>query len=301
MPLPPLQLMVSPEPWLDLSHPLDEHMPNAAIFPKPRFQRLKSMPRDPMNVTEMQMVVHAGTHVDAPCHFFEDAPAFDAIPLERLMGPGVVLDIEGSPSLAITAEMLAAHGDLIEAGDIVALYTGWSRHVGTELYARHPYLTADAAEWLVQRRIKLLACDTPSADLPIPDRKPGFNWPAHHVLLSHGVLIAEHLTDTRRSQGDAPSSCSTHSTSNSRTVRLRECSRAEPRNDNDCDNDTAKRRSHERSARSRHTPDRRCDDGVACDALPRGEVTVLPTSTGRQRRPSGAERDRLSNSEDPLK
>ncbi len=201
IPLPATQPMVSTEPWMDLSHPLDENAPNASIFPRPRFRRIRTMPADPMNVTEMQMVVHTGTHVDAPCHFFEDAPGFSDIPLDRLLGAGVVLDIEGAPCLAIDAAMLEAKGGAIEPGDIVALHTGWSEHAGTALYGRHPYLTADAAQWLVNRRIKLLACDCSSADLPIPERKPGFDWPAHHILLRHGILISEHITGHRALAG----------------------------------------------------------------------------------------------------
>lgn len=194
MELPVQPALCSAGPWLDLSHPLHAGMPNASIFPPPRFDRIRSMPADPMNVTEMQMVVHCGTHVDAPCHFFEDGPDFASIPLERLMGPGVVLDIPGEECLRIDAEMLERHGRQVRRGDIVALHTGWAAHAGTPLYNRHPWLTENAAQWLVERRIKLLACDTPSADLPIPERQAGFDWPAHHVLLSHGVLISEHLT-----------------------------------------------------------------------------------------------------------
>src|ERR687887_2947884 len=77
-------------PWMDLSHPLSPEMPCASIFTKPRFDLVKRMPQDPFNVTELQMGGHAGTHVDAPRHFFLDGPAFEEIPLERLCGPGVV-------------------------------------------------------------------------------------------------------------------------------------------------------------------------------------------------------------------
>ena len=31
----------------------------------------------------------------------------------------------------------------------------------------------------------------------MPHRPHGFDWPVHHVLLGHGVLIAEHLTNLR--------------------------------------------------------------------------------------------------------
>lgn len=200
--LPDTAPLTSSAAWMELSHALDENTPNAAIFPKPRFEQIRSMRTGaPMNVTRMEMVVHTGTHVDAPCHFFEDGPDFASIPLDRLMGTGVVLAIPGAPCLAIDAGLLETHGGHVRPGDIVALYTGWDQHVGTDQYARHPYLTADAAAWLVDRKVKLLAIDTPSADLPIPERKPGFDWPAHHILLSHGVLVSEHLTGHARLAG----------------------------------------------------------------------------------------------------
>jgi kynurenine formamidase len=39
------------------------------------------------------MVVHVGTHVDSPRHFFNDGPAFREIPVTRLSGLGRVRGI----------------------------------------------------------------------------------------------------------------------------------------------------------------------------------------------------------------
>src|SRR6516165_5484643 len=76
--------------WLELSHPLRATLSRISFFPEARFTRIMSQPRDPLNLTEIQMVCHFGTHVDAPNHFISDGPSFDQIPLERLHGPGVV-------------------------------------------------------------------------------------------------------------------------------------------------------------------------------------------------------------------
>src|SRR3954469_19680431 len=91
--VPPPQPVSSTAPWLDLSHPVSDAMPIASIFPKPSLRLIRQMPQDPFNVTELSMVVHAGTHVDAPRHYFLDGPAFDEIPLDRLYGQGVVWHI----------------------------------------------------------------------------------------------------------------------------------------------------------------------------------------------------------------
>ena len=181
-------------PWLDLSHVLGPEVPRALLFPQPSFRRLKSLPADPLNMTEMQMVVHIGTHVDAPRHFFNDGPAFHEIPLDRLTGTGVVLHIKKGPGEIIFESDLEPFSVDIKPGDIVALETGWAAFAQTPAYHDHPYLSPCAAQWLVNRKIKLLACDLPTPDMPVGRRPLGYNWPAHHILLGNGVLVAENLT-----------------------------------------------------------------------------------------------------------
>ena len=75
------------------------------------------------------MVVHTGTHVDAPLHFCADGPGMDAIPLERLMGPGVVIRLELSACEEITAQHLETATPAIEPGDIVARIRWLEREV----------------------------------------------------------------------------------------------------------------------------------------------------------------------------
>jgi len=182
-------------PWVDLSHRLNNDLPRVSFFPKPSFRLVMQIPDHPINVTEMQMVVHVGTHVDAPRHFYQDGPAFHEIPHERLFGPGVVLKIAAQPDQIITAADLEACGVEIMPGDIVVIDSGWAQYFGKEKYEEHPALSTDAAQWLVDKRVKLVGFDVATPDLAVRLRKPGFNWPVHHILLAHGVLVSEHLTN----------------------------------------------------------------------------------------------------------
>jgi kynurenine formamidase len=169
-----------------------------AFFPVARFARVMSMPEDPMNATEIQMVCHFGTHVDAPCHFIPDGPAFHEIPLERLYGPAVVWRIEAEPHGVIDVDDLMRQEPRLAPGDILLLDSGWAaEHFGTERYEQNPSLSIAAAEWLVGQRVKLVGVDFLTPDLAVDRRPPDFNWPVHHVLLSQGVLIAENLTNLR--------------------------------------------------------------------------------------------------------
>jgi kynurenine formamidase len=181
-------------PWIELSHPVGPDMPCASIFARPSLSLVRQMPKDPFNVTELSMVVHAGTHVDSPRHYYLDGPAFEEIPFERLHGPGVVWRLEVEPEAVIGVGDLERRRPQLRPGDILALDTGWAARFGDESYERHPSLSAEAAAWLAGQRIKLLACDFATPDLVYRLRPQGFDWPVHRTLLSRGILICEHLT-----------------------------------------------------------------------------------------------------------
>lgn len=185
------------QPWIELSHRLRDDLSRIPSFPEARFRRFKSMPADPYNGTEIQMVCHYGTHVDAPIHFIPDGPAFHQIPLDRLYGPGVVWRIDAEPYAVIGPDTLEGLRPAVRPGDIVLIDSGWAAYFGTEHYEAHPSFSTSAAQWLVERRIKLLGVDFITPDLNVNRRPPDFDWPVHHVLLSHGILIAENLTNLR--------------------------------------------------------------------------------------------------------
>lgn len=127
---------------------------------------------------------HGGTHLDAPIHFAQGRQASDEIPLSRLIGPAVVLDVSAraSPDYLVSIEDLmgweARHGPIPE-GAIVLVRTGWdqryndrSAYLGTALRGpeavaklHFPGLAPAAAQWLVEnRRIDAFGIDTPSVD-----------------------------------------------------------------------------------------------------------------------------------------
>ncbi len=129
---------------------------------------------------------HGGTHIDAPIHFAEGRPTVDQIPLERLVAPGVVVDVSKKAladrdylvSVADFAGWEAEHG-LLPGGAIVLLHTGYGQqwpdragYLGTERLGpeavpelHFPGLDPEAAKWLVaERRVAAIGLDTPSID-----------------------------------------------------------------------------------------------------------------------------------------
>jgi arylformamidase len=195
--LPPPSGEAGTGPWQDLTHTLTEDLSRSPAFPKPSIRHIIKMPEDNANVTEIQMVCHHGTHVDAPRHFMNDGPAFDEIPLDRLYGPAVVWRIEKGPFGVITPEDFEAARPKVKPGDMVLLDTGWAQYVNTEKYEDHASLSPEAAQWLVDHQVKLLGIDCSTPDLTSHKRPKGFTWPVHQILLARGILIAEHLTNLR--------------------------------------------------------------------------------------------------------
>lgn len=193
LPLPALRADTPCGDWIDLTYPLSPDVPRVASFAAPVFTRIAEMPEKPLNVTRMDTIVHMGTHLDAPRHFFLDGPAMEAIPPERFMGRGVVVRID-KPAYGVIEPIDLDRADpRIEAGDIVAIDTGWSKTWGTREWDQQPCLSVEAARWLLDKRVKMVAVDTPTPDVPLDRRPPDFTWPVHRTLLAHGILIAEQL------------------------------------------------------------------------------------------------------------
>jgi kynurenine formamidase len=181
---------------VDLTQPFSDGMFNNRRMPVPKVERTLTIEEHGLNITCCEFAVHTGTHIDAPVHFLPDGRSIEQLPLEHTHGTAVGWAVERGPGEAITVADLEARTPRCEPGDIVSIHTGWGRFFGDhERYRDHPHLSVDAAAWLVERGVKLAIFDLPTPDLPEGRREPGFDWPAHKVLLRGGALIAEHAAN----------------------------------------------------------------------------------------------------------
>ena len=179
---------------LDLSHPIYHHMPRIPILPEVEVSCLFSMAEGkPLNISELKLATHAGSHIDAPYHAFQDGRTIDRIPLETFVGRGAVIPVQRGGGEAITAADLENSGVAVERGDILLVQTGWDAHFTGPEYLMYPYLGEDACGWIVERGVKLVALDCISPDMPLSQRPPDFAYPAHRTLLRHDVPIVENL------------------------------------------------------------------------------------------------------------
>jgi kynurenine formamidase len=160
----------------------------------------------------VEMPEHGGTHVDAPIHFSTGKQTLDQIPIERVIGTGVRIDIAaqcaGDRDYQIATWDLeqweTKHGR-IQDHAIVLLNTGYARfwtdrkdYLGTELRGQEgvrrlhfPGLHPEAAAWLVrERQVKAVGIDTASIDFGQSTK-----FEAHVALLSQNVPVFENLSN----------------------------------------------------------------------------------------------------------
>ena len=125
-----------------------------------------------------------------------------AISLERLIGPSVAWHFQCDSAREITPQELASAEPAARPGDRLLIATGWERlYKRAARYRLHPYLSTEAAEWLVERAVTLVGMDTPTPELAVPLRPAGFDYPVHRALLQGGVLILENLANLDRVVG----------------------------------------------------------------------------------------------------
>jgi kynurenine formamidase len=142
----------------------------------------------------LHLYSHAGTHMDAPCHFVEAGAGLEMVALEKCVGPAWVIDLSFlKPRELITVEHLAPYADKVVPGARLLFKTGWSVHADMPDYrTSFPRVSLLLAEWLVERQVALLGVEPPSvADLDNREELIG----VHQVLLSAGMVIVEGLTN----------------------------------------------------------------------------------------------------------
>jgi kynurenine formamidase len=201
------------ETWVDLTHPFDSrtiYWPTEKGFQFEPGQNGPTAKGYYYAANRFTTAEHGGTHLDAPRHFSATGQTSDALPVDRLVGDAVVVDVTDRAAAnavyEVTADDLVAwertHArQLVDV--ILLLRTGWgarwgdrTAYLGTDATGpgavaklRFPGLAPDAARWLVEhRRIKAIGIDTASID-----HGPSTHFGAHVALCGGNVPIFENV------------------------------------------------------------------------------------------------------------
>jgi kynurenine formamidase len=158
---------------------------------------------------------HGGTHIDAPVHFAQGKQSVDQIPVDRLVGGAIVIDVadaaERNADYQVSVDDLTrweSQNGRIPVDAIVLLRTGFAsrwpdaaRYMGTAergeaAVARlhFPGLHPDAAKWIVANRpIKAIGIDTASIDYG-----QSTLYESHRVLYERNIPAFENVATLDR-------------------------------------------------------------------------------------------------------
>lgn len=200
---------------VDLSHPYDDqtiYWPTSPPFAWKKDAWGRSPAGDWYASATFTTSEHGGTHIDSPIHFAEGRWSTAEIPLARLVGPAVVIDIAAACArdrdyLLTPADVAAweKRNGAIAEGDIVIIRTGWSRfwpdrrkYMGSDKPGdvaglSFPGIGGDAAKLLVSRKPAGIAIDTASLD-----HGRSKNFAAHRVIGAANIYGLENVANLDR-------------------------------------------------------------------------------------------------------
>jgi kynurenine formamidase len=171
--------------FLDLTQDFSLHTPAFAGYPGPAIRWIKRLAFEKAGGQEITMTLHVSTHLDAPAHFMTGGKFIGDLPLDFLIGPACVVDLQrygiGDYDVYGPEHFERWEKDTgikIDARDILIIRTGYHRYYPenwtdrsrvdeTRYFIRHPGPARDFAEWVLDRHIRWIAVDAGSADHPM--------------------------------------------------------------------------------------------------------------------------------------
>ena len=180
---------------IDVSHVVEQGMITYKGLPAPFIcdflsredSRSHYAPGTEFHIGKIEMVANTGTYLDSPFHRYATGKDLSELPLCRLANlEGVVIHPDLSKGRGISHD---AFQDRDLRGKAVLVRTGWDAHWRTDQYFEgHPFLTKDAAQYLIDAGAALVGIDS----LNIDDTND-LHRPVHSLLLAAEVPIVEHL------------------------------------------------------------------------------------------------------------
>lgn len=195
---------LSPRHVVDLAHVITDGLVTYPGIPAPSLGSHLSFddsasvyaPGTEFTIGMITLATNTGTYLDTPAHRYRGGDDLAVAPLERMVDlDGLVIRVGDTVDRGERPEVdvpsLAAHD---VAGKAVLVETGHARHWGTDAYFHdHPYLSAAAADWLVEHGATLVGIDSLNIDGTHTGERP-----VHSTLLAAGIPVVEHLTNLDR-------------------------------------------------------------------------------------------------------
>jgi kynurenine formamidase len=183
---------------LTLALPKEVVVPVTKVKPAFYSEIVTSFEKEGYESHKISMYLHAGTHIDAPLHFIKGGKSIDQAPLDLFIGDALVFDLTfKKPAEGITAaDLEKASKDLAKEGislsniKRVLLRTDCIRlWPDASYWEKSPYLTEEAAKWLVNKGFQLVGYDSFQEVKDYKER----GFPIHKIILGAGLFQIEYV------------------------------------------------------------------------------------------------------------
>ena len=149
------------------------------------------------NVSRIDFGSHSGTHVDAPKHFFDDAPGVDSLPLDVLIGPARLIAMGDDVKSVGEAELKKHDLAGVERLLIRTRNSAWLASGSSEFHPDYTFVAPDGAAYLAGLGVKLVGVDY----LSVEQFHSGHHR-THRTLLQREIVIVEGLLLSEPPPGD---------------------------------------------------------------------------------------------------
>jgi arylformamidase len=152
-------------------------------------------------ISVLSILVHNGTHIDAPRHMLEQGYPVDQIPLAQVAQEGVLIDLPSKgPNSSVSVKDILDTGVALGPNRIPVINTGWTEKMWGKpgFWEQMPYLEPGVGDLLGSKGVPAVAMDV------FPEKAlwrgvkldPGENWVANHIaLLEKGIPMIQFVTN----------------------------------------------------------------------------------------------------------
>lgn len=185
---------------IDLTYHIEEGMTtfSSPWHPLVSIKQLGKHGAEGRETRKLELGTHTGTHIDAPLHFVKNGNSIEKILLDTLIGEVTIVDLSYlGENGVLTLEIL----ENTPTTKRMLFKFGWGKHwASSAFYRNYPFFSQDAAEYLIKKKVELVAMDTPSPDdshISLRGKNLGTkaDSPLHKLFLRNDVVLVEYIAN----------------------------------------------------------------------------------------------------------
>ena len=142
-------------------------------------------------ISVLSILVHNGTHIDAPRHMLERGYPVDQVPLGQVAKEGVLINLANKgPNSTVSVKDILDTGVELSPSRIPVINTGWTETMWgkPEFWTQMPYLEAGVGELMASKGVPAVAIDV----FPEKALWRGVN---HLALIEKGIPLIQFVTN----------------------------------------------------------------------------------------------------------